>query len=192
MSSVSGIGGSAQGLYQFLQSLSSTSSASSPTAASSSSSSTDATQTLGQALQGAAGHHRHHGGGGGFMKQIQDAVGSALQSAQSSGSTTDPNQIVEDAIAKVLQNNPSSTPASAQAGGANDPDGDGDGSSAASGGASSASGQTFDQLLQSFGVSAQQFRQDFLSAVKDAQGGQMNPLTALQSFPIGSTLDAIG
>jgi hypothetical protein len=199
MSSVSGIGSSTvQNLYQFIQGLSGGAAASSTGASSPSSSSTassnDPLQALGQALKGAGGHrHRHGGGGGGSaMKQIQDAVSTALQSAQSTNTSGDPNKIVEDAIAKVLQNDPSS-PTAAQQGAttAADADGDRDGSTTSSS-TPATTGQTFNQLLQSFGISPDQFRQDFLSAVKDAQNGAANPAaTAFQSVPLGSTLDTL-
>ena len=184
MSSISGLGSSAQGLYSFIQSLS----GSNQTSATSATPSTGSTPSaaLGQ-VAGAGGHHHHHGGGGAF-KQIQDAVTTALQSSQKGGdSSADPNKIIEDAIAKILQNNTSASGGAPQ--GAGNANGDADGSA---GSASAVNGQSFQQLLQSFGVSPQQFRQDFLSAVKDAQGGQMNPATALQSFPVGSTLDLVG
>ncbi|HEY2589148.1 MAG TPA: hypothetical protein VGI81_25620 [Tepidisphaeraceae bacterium] len=187
MSSISSLSSSASGLYSFIQSLS----GNNQTSATSPASSTDPTQSAsGQAVGAAGAHHHHHGGGGGAMKQIQDAVTNALQTAQSGGSSSDPNQIIEDAIAKVLQNNNGATTGTMQ-GGTSDPDGDGDGSTGANG-AAGTNAQSFQQILQSFGVSPQQFHQDFLAAVKDAQGGQMNPLTAMQSFPVGSTVDTIG
>ena len=186
MSSISSLSSSASGLYSFIQSLS----GNNQTSAASAASSTDPTQSAsGQAVGAAGGHHHHHGGSG-AMKQIQDAVTNALQTAQSSGSSSDPNQIIEDAIAKVLQNNNGATTGTTL-GGTSDADGDGDGSTGANG-AGGTSAQSFQQILKSFGVSPQQFHQDFLSAVKDAQGGQMNPLTAMQSFPVGSTVDTIG
>jgi hypothetical protein len=46
--------------------------------------------------------------------------------------------------------------------------------------------------LQSFGVTPEQFQNDFMSAIKDAQAGQVNPSTALQSFGAGSLLDVLG
>lgn len=124
------------------------------------------------------------------MKQIQEAVSTALQNAQSSGPSTDPNQIIEDAITKVLRNDNTAKGGATQ-GTAADPDGDDDGPAGA-GGIKGVNAQSFQQLLQSFGVRPQQFHQDLLAAVKDAQGGQMNPLTALQSFPVGSTVDMVG
>jgi hypothetical protein len=189
MSSVSGIGGNAQSLYQFIQSLSgntatpSTSTTSATTAAGSTSavqSIAQAAQSIGQALQG--GHHHRHGGA---LKQIQDAVTNALQSAQSSGSTSDPNKIVEDAISQVLGNNNAAVSSAA-----GDTDGDSDASGASSSPAINT--QTFFQKLQAFGVTPQQFQQDLLSAVKDAQSGTVNTSTAFQSFPVGSTLNVVG
>ena len=38
-------------------------------------------------------------------------------------------------------------------------------------------------------MTPQQFRSDFLAAVKDAQGGQADPSTAFKSLPPGSTVD---
>jgi hypothetical protein len=190
MSSVSSVGGNAQSLYQFIQSLSGTTQSPSTGATSGATSSTtsnsatqtiaQAAQSIGQALQG--GHHHHHGGA---LKQIQNAVTSALQSAQSNGSTSNPNKIVEDAISQVLGNNNAAVSPTGT-----DADGDGPGASMPTSAASRT--QAFFQTLQSFGVSPQQFQQDLLSAVKDAQNGTVNSSTAFQNFPLGSTLDAIG
>lgn len=194
MSSVSGIGGSAQSLYQFIQALSGNSSTSSASSTSSTTGTgaTSAAQSIAQAAQSVGqvaqsisqafhGHHHHHGA----LKQIQDAVTTALQSAQSSGSNSDPNKVVEDAIAQVLGNNNSAVSAIG---------GDGDGDNDASGTSTSPAinTQNFFQTLQSFGVSPQQFQQDLLSAVKDAQNGTVNPSTAFQSFPTGSILNTVG
>lgn len=187
MSSVSSVGGNAQSLYQFIQSLSGTTSSQSTGATSSATPSNSATQTIaqaaqsiGQALQG--GHHHHHGGA---LKQIQDAVTNALQSAQSSGSTSDPNKIVEDAISQVLGNNNAAVSPTGT-------DAEGDGSGGSMPTSAAAKTQVFFQTLQSFGVSPQQFQQDLLSAVKDAQNGTVNSSTAFQNFPLGSALDTIG
>ncbi|HWC97732.1 MAG TPA: hypothetical protein VG456_13300 [Candidatus Sulfopaludibacter sp.] len=192
MSSVSSVGGNAQSLYQFIQSLSGTTQSQSTGAASGATSSTtsnsatqtiaQAAQSIGQALQG--GHHHHHGGA---LKQIQNAVTSALQSAQSSGSTSDPNKIVEDAISQVLGNNNAAVSSTS-----GDTDGAASGTTGTSGTSAAANTQSFFQTLQSFGVSPHQFQQDLLSAVKDAQNGTVNNSTAFQNFQVGSTLDAIG
>ncbi|HZL37589.1 MAG TPA: hypothetical protein VFC78_19885 [Tepidisphaeraceae bacterium] len=136
------------------------------------------------------GGHHHHGGGGKFA-EIQSAVTNALQSTQS-GSSTDPNQIIEQAIEKVLQGT-SSSPATSATGA--------DGASGTAAAPSSsqpttaapANSQTFFQTLQSMGVDPQQFHQDFMTAIQAVQqGGQPNPAMALASFPPGSGLDAIG
>src|SRR5579862_4791494 len=71
-----------------------------------SSATTSLSQTIASALGGAHHHHHAHGGGGetgaNFFKSIQSQVTNALQDAQSSGSTADPNQIVEDTISKIF------------------------------------------------------------------------------------------
>ncbi len=166
-------------------------------------SSTVSTGTAAPAAQAGApqvgGHHRHHGGGK-QVQQIQDAVTSALQAAQSSGSTSNPDKVIEDAIAKVFKqassvssssSSPSSiTPQSA----ASDPDGDGDTDAAGATDAErTSSQQAFFKTLQSLGVSPQQFRSDFLAAIQDAQqSGNVDVAAALKSLPKGSTLDEIG
>lgn len=191
MSSVSGIGGNAQSLYQFIQALSgnaSTSSASSASTASGTGATSAAqsiaqvAQSVGQAAQSIGqavhGHHHHQGGA---LKEIQDAVTTALQSAQSSGSNADPNKIIESAIAQVL---------SGGSGAASGTDSDGDNDASAT--APTINTQNFFQKLQAFGVTPQQFQQDLLSAVKDAQNGTVNSSTAFQSFPLGSALNVVG
>ncbi|MDB5303245.1 MAG: hypothetical protein JWM97_794 [Phycisphaerales bacterium] len=189
MSSASSVGGVGQGLYQFIRSISATS-PSQPAA------STDATGSTSSA-QGVQGSGRHHRGGGAQFKQIQDAVTSALQQAQSSGTTADPNKIIESAIAKVLKNAGSATSSTGAAGQAASAASDGDGDHSRSTGgttnAASSSGRNpFLKALQSLGVSPQQFHSDFLAAIQDAKAGNPNPATAFQSFPPGTTLDTIG
>ena len=137
-----------------------------------------------QALQSLQGHHRHrHHGGGSGVQDLLNAVSSALNSADPSA---DPNQVIQDTITKLL---------------AGDSDGDGDGSNTSgntttvAGSNSSTTGQSttaqsFVDTLKAHGVDLQQFRADLLAAVKNAQNGQVNPATALQSFPLGSTLNA--
>jgi hypothetical protein len=155
MSTVSSISSNSN-LYQFLQNLQQSSGISSATGG-------------GSGVQGAHHHHKHGGGGGsgGLMSQVQNAVTSALQSAKSSGSTTDPNQIVQNAIAQVLQND--STAATA-----------GSSTTAATAGAATAgttaasSPQAFFQTLQASGVSPQQFLSDFMAALQSTQSSQLN------------------
>lgn len=191
MSSVSRIGGSAQSIYQFIQALSGNSSAASASSTSATSgtgatstaqSIAQAAQSVGQAAQSIGqalhGHHHRHGA----LKQIQDAVTTALQSAQSSGSNSDPNKVIEDAIAQVLGGG--SGAASATDGG------DTDASAASTSPAINT--QNFFQKLQAFGVTPQQFQQDLLLAMRDAQNGTVNSATAFQSFPLGSSLNVVG
>lgn len=185
MSSVSSVNGNGNALYQFLHAIqgSSSAQATAPTAGAS------ASQSSGQ-VQGAH-HHHHHGGQGGEFSKIASAVTDALQSAQASGNTSDPNKVIEDAIAKVFQNNgtaPSSATGGQKAGGS-DPDGDGDIHSAGKAGDGNPAQQAFFQTLQSFGVDPQQFHADFLAAVKDAQGGQVDASTVLKNLPPGSQVD---
>jgi hypothetical protein len=182
MSAISGAGAN---LFQYLQQLSSSNSA---TSATSSSALSDLTAT--SSAPAVAGGH-HHGGHGGGMKKLQDAVTSALQSAQQGGSSSDPNQVIEDAITKFLKGSMGIAAGSTAAG-----------SSATAGAdATDATDQTnagdttqstFAQMLKSFGVDAQQFHNDFTAAIKDAQGGQINPATAFQNVPTGSLIDEMG
>src|SRR5262249_6835868 len=160
------------GLAQFFQSISaSPSSPATPVVA-------DAGTTAGQedgAEQSQAAHHHHHRFNSEQFAKIKDAVTDALQAAKDDPSA-DPNKAVEDAIAKVLQGGTSDTSPSAIQ------PADGNPSVASSTDPSDAK-HAFGQLLQSYGVSAQQFHQDFLAAMKDAQGGNVDPSTALKSFP---------
>jgi hypothetical protein len=163
-----------------------------PTTPTTATSTTDPTSALSQAVSATHHHHHHgHGGGqaGGLFSQIQSAVTNALNSAQSNGSTEDPNQIVQDAIAKVLQQN-----------GLQAPDSDGDTGSDTSGsvptaatGSASDPQQTFFNTLKGYGIDPQQFNQDFIAAIKSAQSGQgADPASALASFPPGLSLDTEG
>jgi hypothetical protein len=122
-----------------------------------------------------------------LFKEIQGAVTSALQSARQDGTNSDPNKIVEDAIAKVLQQHGSS--ATTAAGGAVDGDGDGDATQATANGA--AGKQDFAAMLKSLGVDPKQFHADFLAAIKDAQQGQVDAGSAFKSFPPGTAVDAM-
>ncbi|HZZ72220.1 MAG TPA: hypothetical protein VFE24_08195 [Pirellulales bacterium] len=147
--------------------------------------------TGGSSPQAAARPH-HHGHGG--FKKIQDAVTSALDAAQNDPSA-DPNSIIEQAIAGVFSgsSDPSQASASGAAGSATGGAASGSNvaSVAAPGASSGDSSDPFAQLLQSLGVSPQQFHTDFLNAIQDAQSGQVNASTALQSIPSGSVIDAL-
>jgi hypothetical protein len=205
MSSISSTG---QGLFQYFQQISGNNSTSQP-ASTPTVSSTDGTTTTtdpsAATSTGAVHHgHHHHGGGGGggksgLMQQIQSAVTSALQSAKTDGSS-DPNQIVEDAITKVLKNagnGAGGTSATGTSGTASATDPDGDGDNDAGAGATSASSSakdSFFQALQSVGIDPQQFHSDFAAAVKQVQAGgdASDASTAFQNFPPGVMVDTMG
>jgi len=120
-------------------------------------------------------HHGHHG----LQGQIQSAVTSALQNSNSS---EDPNQTIQDAIAAVLKN----VDVGGNANGQN-----GAGPAQASGGSDSTSASQFAQLLQSNGITPQDFQNDLKAAWTDnGSGGQsLNFSTLFQSFPPGTAVD---
>lgn len=191
-----GSAGSVSGLYQFFQGVS-VNNTTTPTSGTSTTSAPDGTISTDASQSGqVSGHHHHHGGGGGAMfKQIQSAVTSALQTAQANGTDQDPNQVIEDAISSVLKNagngtsaaGANSTNSATQS--ASDPDGDGDSDASGAAEGSESAKQSFFQGLQALGVDPQQFHQDFLTAVQNAQNGNVDPSTAFQSFPPGSGVD---
>jgi hypothetical protein len=183
---MSAISASSVGLTSYLQGLSVTPDAQTAQAATTSgASSTDPSANT----QGVEGHHHHHhhhgGGGGGSFSKIEQAVTSALQTAQEDG-TADPNTIIKDAITKVLQGSSQGTSASTTPATATDTDAD---TNAGATDQAASGSQGFTALLQSLGVDPQQFHADFVGAVQAAQGGQVDPSTALQSFPPGTTID---
>ena len=181
MSSISAVG---QGLNPFLQGITATP-WSQPVAASSPTTTGDPTDPT-QQVQGGGGHH-HHGDGGKFFQAIQSAVTSALQSAQSNGNDTDPNQVIQSAIAQALQSFQSGASGSAaQTGNA------AEGTTATTTDDDSTTGSTFAQLLESNGVDAQQFHEDFLSAINSAQnGGSADASGIFSNFPPGSVVDTL-
>lgn len=122
---------------------------------------------------------------GELFQQIQQAVTTALQSAQSN-SSANPNQLVEQAIAGVVQQTLSgSASTSAYSSSSADIDGDGDSQTG------TADSQTaFNQTLEANGISSQQFRSDFLAAIQQAQlSGSADPSTVFSSFPTGLSVD---
>ena len=189
MSSIGSIG-LGQGLSQLLQQLS-LARPTQPANASSAVGAASATNSNPITPQEVQGPPRHHRGNSALFSKIDAAVTSALQAAQSNGSA-DPNKVIQDAIAKVFRDNNITppTPNARSKASPSDPDGDSDTHAAGQFGASGSSAQqSFLQTLQAFGVNAQQFQNDFLTAVKNAQAGQSNPSTALKSFPPGSAVD---
>jgi hypothetical protein len=194
MSSIAGAG-AANGLYQYLQNNAAvTQPAASDASAATANTAATTDPSSAQGAQGAHHHHRHgHAGAGGssqLFQQIQQAVSSALQSAGTSGAN--PNQTIEDAITKVFQNN-TSAPAS---GTTNPNDSAASANTSATTGTPGADGtsalQAFFNTLQNAGVNPQQFHQDFLTAVQNAQNGNVDPTTAYQSLPPGSILNVLG
>ncbi|MGA2443738.1 MAG: hypothetical protein ABSH08_22515 [Tepidisphaeraceae bacterium] len=107
-------------------------------------------------------------GGPALFSQIQQTVITALQKAKASGSTKDPNQIVEDSIASLLKNIFSGK------------------SPAATASSTPATQQAFQSELQSAGITPLQFQSDFNAAVQDVQNDLAHPL------PTGTTLDVTG
>jgi hypothetical protein len=104
-----------------------------------------------------------------LFTQVQQTVTSALQQAKASGSTKDPNQIVEDSIAQVLKNFLTGK------------------SNPAAGSPTSApeTQEAFQSALKSAGISSQQFKTDYEAAVDDVQNGSTNPAK-------GSIIDVTG
>jgi hypothetical protein len=120
--------------------------------------------------------------------QIRQAVTTALQKAQLSHSSQNPNQIVQSTIASLLKNlgfGSSTTAASNLA--AAEINGQGP---EANGSPSSAEG--FQKILASSGISPQQFQSDLMSAIQNVQGGATNPFSSFSSIPVGSMLDVTG
>jgi hypothetical protein len=185
MSSISaaGIG---QSVMQYIQQLASNAQ-SATTSAATTSSTTTPSSTAASIATGtpAAGHkHHHHHGGSTDLEKIQDAVTNALQSAQAGGSSANPNAVIKTAIEQILAgtNNvtpPTTSTTTATPGTTTTP--------------STTTQSTFAQTLQSYGVDPQQFRNDFLAALQDAQNGQpVNTANIFGSFPTGTQVDTTG
>ena len=138
--------------------------------------------------QAAPKHHHHHGGGGAgkLQSQIESAVTSALQNSTSS---TDPNQIIQNAIASVLKANGAdpTNPTTGTAVPANPSSTD------PATTVTEAQQQQFNQLLQSYGVDPKQFQADFKAALQNTQGNNSPDFpTLFSSFPPGSAIDTTG
>jgi hypothetical protein len=121
------------------------------------------------------------------MSKISSAVTSALEEAQSSGSDSDPNQTIQNAIAQLLSGNSGNTQASNGTTSAASQSASSSGN--ATGETNGTSPQSFLQTLQSYGVDPQQFRQDFLAALQSANGGQTGTNSMWQALPAGSLVD---
>jgi hypothetical protein len=201
MSLIGSIGQSLFHLFQSVGGNQPTNSQTTPTTGSSSLSSTTSSieSTLSQAIQGSGHHHHHHHGGGsseangsdsagqssGIFGQIESAVVSALQSSSAAQSTTGPtdlDQVVQSAITSVLTGKAPSTSNPTDAGATDQADSDGQ-----------TTGASFIQTLEKYGISAEQFRKDFLTAIQGLNGAQSGSAatTASQAIPPGSLLDEI-
>ena len=162
---------------------------------------------------GASGVHHHHrghggGGGGGGLEKIVQTVQSALSSSTSSA--TDPNQVITNALQQLFGDNGEGTTtdgdnstngetnallgttsgtSSSGTSSATDSTDSTDGDGSVDGTDATSSSQTLAQLLQSYGVSPQQFRSDLISALSGS-GGSLNE-SLFQNFEPGSGVDAI-
>jgi len=200
MSSISSVGTNSVNLFQWLsqigqqpsattQAANAVTTAQDPNAASVGQDPTVPTSGAGQA----SGHHHHHG----FASKVESAVTTALQSAPSG---SDPNQVIKDAITQALQAGKSGGK-SGNDGDASDPSGAGGIAGTTATGTSSVNGSSnsnsFVQLLQSYGINAQQFQQDLQSALSSQQtggsgGSGVDFATLFKSFPPGSMFQATG
>jgi hypothetical protein len=102
------------------------------------------------------------------MKQVEQAVTSALQSSKP---TDDPKKVIQNAIQAVLKKNKSAAQ--------QDSDTDVDATD------SDGTQRTFNQTLQAYGISPQQFQAQLLTAVHQVGGMHSN----FSSFPPGIVLD---
>jgi hypothetical protein len=115
-----------------------------------------------------------------FLSQIEQAVTNALQSAKQSDAS-DPNDIVQSAIEQVFSQGSPPDAATANAEASN--------LALQNGGTADAAHSAFLQALKANGIDPEQFKTDFLSAVKEAKNGVGNVATALKNLPPGSLLD---
>jgi hypothetical protein len=180
-----------QNPFQFLQqpttgqqgsstaSTASTAAASVASATASGSSATDPTQQL----LSATGKHKHHHHGGGGNKNdsdgIQDLLNAVTTALNSSDASSDPNQVIQDTITKLLSGDGTGTDSTTTTS-----------TAATTTGAAAAptSAQSFAAMLKAHGVDLTQFKADLTAAVKNAQNGQVNPAAALKSIPPGSAI----
>jgi hypothetical protein len=133
---------------------------------------------LGKALHGSASCKS---GGTNFFSQLRQTVTNALTIAQNSGSGEDPNQVVQSAIASLLKNMGMGSNASAM-GTLAAAESNGQGPEQAG---SPSFTEGFQKLLASANITPQQFKSDFLSAVRQVQTGS-------GASPIGNILDVAG
>jgi hypothetical protein len=164
------------------------------------------------AVTGPRGHaYGYQHGYGVMFRKLATVVGSALEAAQANPAF-DPNQVLEETMAQFFADNnvqppsrraershraPEPEPApqpEPQPAPEPSPEPDPEALAAQTpsqpGLAPSPAYQSFMQMLRSYGIDPQQFRKDFFAALRQARAGTVDPGTALQSFPPGTTIDA--
>jgi len=168
---MSSISNATQGLFQYLSSVNSNSQSSQTDA--DNTTANDGADLIAGTEGGVQHHHGHHDSG--QFQQIQSAVTNALESATGSTTgTTDPNTIVQNAIAQILgQTATGSTTAATDQPGAD---------------GTSSTGSNFMQTLQEHGIDPEQFRQDFMAAFQSL-GSSQNSSTPSQTIPPGSIVN---
>jgi hypothetical protein len=155
---------------------------------------------------GPKGHaYGYQHGYGVMFRKLVAAVSSALEAAQANPAA-DPNQVLEQTMAEFLADNHIQPPshrtgrklraAEAEAQPAAEPSPEPEPEAALAetapqpAPAPSLAYQGFMQMLRSYGIDPQQFRQDFYAALRQTRAGTVDPSAALQSFPPGTTIDA--
>ena len=193
MSTVSSVGGSS--LYQWLQQLNpqnqtGTTATTAVTGGQDSDGDTDGSTASSSGSVGqstGSGKHHGHGHSHGISSQLQSAITSALGS---SNGTTDPNQVIQNAITQFLaanQNGAGGTSAtSASTASATS-------SSSASATDPASQQAAFAQLLSSNGVDPKQFQQDLQTALQSSSssGGAIDFSKVFQNFPPGSSVNVL-
>jgi hypothetical protein len=188
MSSISGLGSS---VYQFLVSGKGKHKASKTGSAVNVNPAQDSDGDGDGSTPGIQGNQLGGSGNGSFIGQIQAAVSSALQSAQSGGSAANPNQLIQNAIAQIFKNQQNIVGGTTSQNSGSDGDSDTDTPGVADQDGSSFQ-SVFANLLQSNGINSQQFQQSFLTAINSAQnGGSTNVGSVLSSLPPGSLIDTL-
>jgi hypothetical protein len=175
MSSISSLTGTGQSVSAYFSKLFKKHSGASGSASATTSTS-DAASAAGIFLgQNSGSSHKS----GGLYKQIEQSVTSALQGAQKSGSSADPNETIENAIESVLSQSPDAGQSEAE--GAADPNA----------APLDSTDSSFLSALQGAGVNQAQFQQDVHSAFAEAQNGQINYASAFKAPNLGSLVNTI-
>jgi hypothetical protein len=147
------------------------------------------------------GHHHGHGSHGAqnvSLSKIASAVTNALKSAPA-GAKSNPNQLIQNAITQLLSgtsgtsSTQTATPlngiASTNAASISTIDPEETNATNETDTDENFSPASFLQTLQNFGVSPEQFREDFMTAMKTANASQTGTSNPFKKFPPGSLLD---